>query len=180
MNFLLPSVIFSISGAVLFYFFGGNAFILLNSTMLVTFEGIIAAAILVRLNRGIPTIDWKSVDIDSTKTILDRFEDVARAYIYIMLIVCSSIFLILFLGFVQKYTFTYKIDITNGMSSFFGFLFGLLISRMAYVVWLDLDIVQLQKAVLLATAEAEEAKKQGIIANEKIDEMNAFRTKKGV
>lgn len=115
--------------------------------------------------------------MDSTRDILDRFEDVAKAYIYIMAIVCLSIFSILFLGFIHDHDFSYKTDVTNGLSSFFGFLLGLLMSRMAYVVWLDLDIVRLQKAVLLATAETEEGKKQALIASEKIDEMNASRTK---
>ena len=146
--------------------------------MLMAFEGIMAAAILVRLNRGIPTVDWKSVDIEHTKELLNRLESAAKDYVALIFLIFLSIIILLFLLFSKNYVYQNQEFIEKIISTVFGFLFGLLLSRMGYVVWLDLDIVRLQKAVLISSAEAEDGKKQTLTANEKIDKMNTNRLKK--
>lgn len=175
MNFLLLSVVTSIVGGVAFFFFGRSGAMTANASILLSFQTIIVAAVLVRLNRGVPSLDWKSVDLQPIKNLLDRLEQVSKVYIVVVFATLVSIILLISVLYLQRVEFLYKENVVDGISISFGALFGLLISRMAYVVWLDLDIVRLQRAVILSAAETDSQKKQAAIAAEKINRVSDAR-----
>lgn len=68
--FLIISIVLMIVGATVFAGFGGRAVLTQNVPAVFALQGIIAAALLVRLNRGIPTIDWKSVDVTDVEALV--------------------------------------------------------------------------------------------------------------
>lgn len=175
MNFMVLSVVLSALGGVAFYFFGQAGAMSANASILLSFQAIIAAAVLVRLNRGVPSLDWKSVDVDPVKNLLDRLEEVAKVYIVVVATTLISILMIISVLYLDQLEFKYKSLAINITSSAFGALLGLLISRMTYVVWLDYDIVRLQRAVILSAAESDEAKKQAKIAEEKLKSITGAR-----
>ena len=175
MNFLLLTLALSVISSVSFYFFGHSGAMSAYASILLSFEGIIGAAVLVRLNRGVPSVDWKSVDVDATKRLLNRLEDVARVYILIVAATLLSVVTLLVILYIDKTSLTNKGSYISILSAVFGGIFGLIVSRMTFVVWLDYDIVRLQKAVILSAAEAEERQKQGKVADDKLQSMNNAR-----
>lgn len=175
MNFFLLSIITSALGAVSFFFFGKSGAMASNASILLSFQTIIVAAVLVRLNRGVPSLDWKSVDVQPIKNLLDRLEEVSKVYIVVVFTTLISIIFLISILYLEKISFSYKSYFVNSISTAFGALLGLLISRMAYVVWLDLDIVRLQRAVILSAAETDSQKKQKAIAEEKIKTVSQTR-----
>ena len=62
MNFFALSLLFMAAGGSAFGLLGGDNPVGLNASSLLSVVSIMSAAILVRLNRGIPTVDWKIVD----------------------------------------------------------------------------------------------------------------------
>jgi hypothetical protein len=107
--------------------------------------------------------------------LLNRLQDVARVYVAVVIIAALSILALFAALFVDKLSFAAKPETMLWLATAFGALLGMLLSRMAYVVWLDLDIVQLQKRIILSAAQAEQAKEQTRIAEEKIAVMGAMR-----
>lgn len=173
MNFLAVSIMTAILGGIGFYF--GRNEVSANASMLLTFQGIIAAAVLVRLNRGVPSLDWKAVQFQAVERLLERLEDIAKSYIAVVIINAISIAILLFIQFYHNPQYPYSANIIMTLSTIFGALLGLLLGRMAHVVWLDLDIVRLQKAVILSAAESENKKIQIANAAEKMSKMDKVR-----
>lgn len=163
----------AILGGIGFYL--GRDEVSSNASMLLTFQGIIAAAVLVRLNRGVPSLDWKAVKYDAVEKLLQRLEDIAKSYIAVVIINAISIFILIFIQFYNKPEYLYSEKVIMILSTIFGCLLGLLLGRMTHVVWLDLDIVRLQKAVILSAAESENKKTQILSASEKLSEMEKVR-----
>jgi hypothetical protein len=174
-NFLALTVLSGLLSALGFYFLGGSGVVTGGAPMLLSFEAIIVAAVLVRLNRGVPSLDWKYVDTGALERLLSRLEDVAKVYIAVVLVATLSILILLAVVFIDKLTFVGKAETMLWLSTAFGGLLGVLLSRMAYVVWLDLDIVRLQKRVIISAAEAEQAKEQTKLAQDKLAAIGATR-----
>ena len=175
MNFLALTLVSGLLSALAFYFLGGSGVVTNGASMLLSFEAIIAAAVLVRLNRGVPSLDWKSVDRETLDRLLNRLEDVAKVYVAVVVIAAISILTLLAAVFVDKLTFAAKPETVLWLSTAFGALLGVLLSRMAYVVWLDLDIVRLQKNVIISAAEAEQTRAEARLAENKITAIGATR-----
>jgi len=175
MNFLIISLISSTIGGVAFFFIGDAGLMTANASILLSFEAIIAAAVLVRLNRGVPSLDWKSVDVEAADRLLRRLEEVAKVYIALIAMTLVSIVIILAILYVGTLQFDYKQNVIIGLSTVFGVILGVVLGRMTYVVWLDLDIVRLQSAVILSAAKAEDAKKQVEAASGKLAAIEAAR-----
>lgn len=175
MNFLALTVVCGLLGGLAFYFLGGSGVIVDGAAMLLAFEAIIVAAVLVRLNRGVPSLEWKYVNADALESLLSRLEDIAKVYIAVVLLATVSILVLLAVVFIENLTFAAKAETVLWLSAAFGALLGILLSRMAYVVWLDFDIVRLQKQVIISAAEAEQAKEQTKVAEDKITSIAATR-----
>jgi hypothetical protein len=153
----------------------GSGFIVQYISALLAVVSIMAAAILVRLNRGVPSVDWKSVEPDYLRNLLDGIERITRAYVITFVIALICVGTIFGVGIITSSQFIYKIQAAFAATSVFGVLFGLLSSRMVYIIWLDLDIVRLQRAVIMSAAENIEGEQQKKIADKKIDDMARVR-----
>ena len=175
MIFLALPLAVALALAVAFYTYLGGSFLVANVSPLLAVLSIFAAGILVRLNRGIPTIDWKSVDADATHRLLNQLEAVAKEYVAVFCIIVLSIVVVFAASFVDQSKIENAPRIQQWLAGSFGFLFGVLSGRMGYIVWRDLDIVRLQKAVILSAATEEVAKSELAAAQEKLTAMSAAR-----
>jgi ribosome-interacting GTPase 1 len=64
-----------------------------------------------------------------------------------------------------------NLKVSNVISGICGGVFGLSISRMAHLVWLDLDIVRLQRKVVESSAEQRQAGVEHQEAKAKVERM---------
>lgn len=137
---------------------------------MVTALSIIAAALLVRLNRGIPTIDWKAIAPDTRKKLTAQMEAIAKEYVVILGIAAALTILLVALQVVglEAIRTTWWVPAQAWTSALIGGLATLSVVRMAYVVWRDFDIVRMQRQALDAAADADQVQLEKTIADGKI------------
>lgn len=117
---------------------------------------IVTAAVFVRLNRGMPSLDWKSLDIDERKNLTSEIVSLTLEYTrivalnFLILVICvaGSIY-----GPEDRHNFPDLVS--RVLSAGMGFLLALAAARMSYVVWRDYDIVKLQKKLIDGAGEKE-------------------------
>lgn len=145
---------------------------------------IMAAAVLVRLNRTMPAIDWKILDKASRERLTSEVVALTEEYLWFLAVIGMLILGILAL-------------LVVGREAIFGVLAGptdpdrawywwwrrasagmigagstFVVVRMGYLVWRDLDIVRLQKHVIdLGAAQADQAAHEKLAA-EKLANMD--------
>ncbi|WP_193668262.1 hypothetical protein [Paracoccus kondratievae] len=107
------------------------------------------AAIFVRLNRGLPTLDWKSIPLDRRKRLSQAVYDVSAEYLGVLALagVCLATVLVM-IGSGLETFMLWPAWVRNSVGALLGFSLTLTATRMAYVVWRDLDIVMLQKTIV--------------------------------
>ena len=130
---------------------------------------IMAAAIFVRLNRGMPTLDWKTVTPANRKKLTSSVVSLAKDYLVGLILAFSTILMIMIL------TSMTAVDVKAlpvlVQQCLVGTFIGLaLLSTvwMGYVIWRDYDIVQLQKRVIDEAAENEEFDQNRKLADTRI------------
>jgi hypothetical protein len=141
---------------------------------------IMGAAILVRLNRGMPTLDWKSLDSGQRGRLTAKIVELTLEYVVIL--AANAILLI---GLVSL-TVIGKADIAARwlpiterlVSAGIGGLIALCLARMTYVVWRDYDVVRLQKAVIDAASLKEDQELQTKASVEKVTAMRGAGLRK--
>lgn len=142
---------------------------------MITALSIIAAAILVRLNRGMPTLEWKSLDALERSQITSKIVDLSREYAFFLGFVACA------LGGLVALTVVGKDEIKSDWPVFaqhlttclLGAMVGLSAARMGYVVWRDYDIVSLQKVLVDKTASREALDSEVAQAAEKVTDIRA-------
>lgn len=147
---------------------------------LIVASSIMAAAVLVRLNRGMPTLDWKGSRPEDRNKLTT--EIVALSIEYGRIIGIAALLLI---GLVSL-TVVGKTDAQTFWpewarrlaSGAIGGLTMLCVARMAYVVWRDIDVVRLQKALIDGAAIKEEVEAQAKLAEKKGEEIKASDLRK--
>jgi hypothetical protein len=131
-----------------------------SAKSLLTVLAILAAGVLVRLNRGLPTIDWSKVNPESRGDLVKKMRDISVEYgitlaqigvLLVGLLASEMIDLP-----VAGYGF-YDIPplIRAIVSGFAGGSLIFVFSRMVYIVWRDIDIVELQADVITEAATSE-------------------------
>lgn len=132
---------------------------------------IMAAAIFVRLNRGMPTLDWKTIAPTNRNKLTAAVVSLARDYLVGLGLAFSTILMIMVL------TSMSAVDVKNlpevvQQCVVAGFVSLALMSVvwMGYVIWRDYDIVQLQKRVIDEAAQNEEIEQNRKLAETKIVE----------
>ena len=131
---------------------------------------IMIAAVFVRLNRGMPTLEWKSLELVKRSHLTAQFVSLTKEYIAILVINASLLaYLIILLSIENGNTlgkFPPLVNMTaSGIS---GLMLGLALSRMGYVLWRDLDIVRLQKELIDNSAAREIGELETKSVNERI------------
>src|SRR5919106_1273343 len=121
---------------------------------------IMIAAILVRLNRGMPSLEWKSLDPSKRADLTGSIVALTREYGWIVAILGALLAGLIALSVVgQDDIAALWPPLAQRIAA--GTVGGgivLSVSRMGYVIWRDLDIVQLQKRLIddLAAKDAVE------------------------
>lgn len=132
-----------------------------SAKSVLTIFAIFAAAILVRLNRGMPTIDWSKVDAEDRGELVAQIQKLAREYGVTLIFVGIALGFFLILDRANGDAPLAK-AITNSskmvriiVSAGAGAIISFVLVRIAYVVWRDIDIVDLQAGVVSQAANAE-------------------------
>lgn len=145
---------------------------------LTTALSIMAAALLVRLNRGMPSLEWKSMEPDRRPVVTAGILRVSRQYLYIVALTAVTLAVIVSLSAGKVIVFpqpgfgpAWPLWATRTASGLVGGLVALVLSRMAYVLWRDYDIAVLQARLIEITAERDATEAQAKIAEERLKGM---------
>ena len=140
---------------------------------------IMIAAIFVRLNRGMPTLEWKSADPEERTALTTRIVELAIEYAWIVGINAVTLVGLVTLSVIGKTDATQWPDWAQRTASgAVGGIWTLSIARMAYVVWRDIDIVRLQKRLIDGTAARDTRDAQGAIAEQRIASIRSAGARK--
>ncbi|HWJ74671.1 MAG TPA: hypothetical protein VNX29_16030 [Kaistia sp.] len=141
---------------------------------MVTALSIMIAAVFVRLNRGMPALEWKSVDPAERRNLTAAVVQVAVEYAWIVAVSGTAVAALLTLSIVGKADAAHWPEVYQTMTSgLIGAVVGLTCSRMAYVVWRDIDIVRLQKRLIDGIAERDATGAQAAMAEDKVTSIRA-------
>ena len=135
---------------------------------------IMVAALFIRLNRGMPTLEWKNLEPKDRKGLTAAIVRLTTEYGTIIAIIAVTLTAIVSLSvFGSAEAFGWSVWLRRVISGVLGGLLGLAVARMAYVVWRDIDIVRLQKQLIDGMAEKEENEQQVALADEKVRKFKA-------
>jgi len=141
---------------------------------LTTALSIMVAAVFVRLNRGMPTLEWKSLDPDDRRGLTAAILRVTTEYGWIIGIVAVVLAGLVTLSVIGKVDASVWPGWARRVASgVVGGLISLCAARMAYVVWRDIDIVRLQKRLIDGTASRESTEQQAKLADDKVASIRA-------
>jgi hypothetical protein len=135
---------------------------------------IMAAAVFVRLNRGMPTLDWKSLTAAERVSLTKSILDLTRDYVHILCINTAAIIYVIALSALGKGDALllpcYAQRTLVGIFIFILIVAGI---RVGYVVWRDFDIVRLQKKLIDDSGLRDEQEAARKAAAEKVAAMRA-------
>ncbi len=140
---------------------------------------IMTAAIFVRLNRGMPTLDWKPLTVRERKRLTEAVLDLTAEYTFIVAL--NAALLVVFVVcsvYGDSYWRAFPAWMSMTLSGLLGGLLALAACRMAYVVWRDYDVVRLQKVLIDQSGEREETARQAKAAEEALAAMRAKKLRK--
>lgn len=141
---------------------------------LVVALSIMVAAVFVRLNRGMPTLDWKSLDPDKRKDLTASIVGVTGEYGWIIginSVVLAGLVTLSAIG--QADVALWPDWGQSAASGAVGGLASLCVARMTYVVWRDIDIARLQKRLIDQAADREIDERERALAEEKAANIRA-------
>ena len=140
---------------------------------------IMTAAVFVRLNRGMPTLDWKTLEIGERKRITSAIEGLTLQYVYIVGINAAVLCVAAVCAvYDDAYWLSFPPMMGQLLSAAWGFFLALAASRMAFVVWRDYDVVRLQKRLIDAAGDREETEKQAKRAADNVVGMQSAALRK--
>ena len=130
---------------------------------------IMVAAVFVRLNLGMPTLEWKSVDPAERNKLTSAVLAVTIEYAWIIGVNATALAgLVALLGVGRTDASSWPEWGQRLVSGVIGGAIGLCVARMGYVVWRDIDIVRTQKHLVDATANKEIGDGEQLLAEAKI------------
>lgn len=149
-------------------------------TPIITALSIMVAAVFVRLNRGIPALEWKSVDPNQRKQLTSQIVALSEEYGRIIAINTAVLAGLLALTVVGKdeVAARWPLWTQHLAAGAIGGAGALCVARMVYVVWRDIDVVRLQKRLIDDAASQELAEQQSKLANDKIESIRAAGIRK--
>jgi hypothetical protein len=138
---------------------------------------IMSAGLLVRLNRGMPNLDWKSLDTNDRKILTQKIVELTREYMLVLALHALALLSLLFLA--VRNSATPEGYAQRGAMAFAGGLLALCGARMAYIIWRDYDIVRLQKKLIDDSADKEAIEKATQDALAKVSSIQASGLRAG-
>lgn len=146
---------------------------------LVVALSIMVAAIFVRLNRGMPTLEWKSLEPVERQALTGMIVALSGEYALIVLVDALALCGLVALTVVGRSEIGHWSNNAQCLvSGLIGALIALSIARMAYVIWRDFDIVKLQKHLIDTSAQSEAVASQAKASNEKISDIRSAGLRK--
>ncbi|MCG2841043.1 hypothetical protein L6Q21_08615 [Sandaracinobacter sp. RS1-74] len=135
---------------------------------------IMVAAVFVRLNRGMPALEWKSLDPDKRKELTASIVSVTTEYGWIIGINAVALAGLVTLSVIGATDAAlWSEGVRRIVAGTVGGLVTLCAARMAYVVWRDIDIVRLQKHLIDGAASRETDERERALADDKLASMRA-------
>jgi hypothetical protein len=130
---------------------------------------VIVAAIFVRLNRGMPSLEWKSLEREKRTILTTKIVELSKEYVAIVAITGIALIALVTLVVIGKDAISVlSATVQKLISAGVGTLFSLCLARMSYVVWRDCDIMELQKYLIDNVTERDERELETKSANAKI------------
>jgi hypothetical protein len=147
---------------------------------MITALSIMVAAVFVRLNRGMPTLEWKSVDPEERKQLTSRIVALSKEYGSIIAINAAVLIGLVTLLVVGKTEVAahWPLWVQRLAAGAIGGTGALCIARMAYVIWRDIDVVTLQKRLIDGTATRESTEIETKSADDKVAMIRAAGLRK--
>lgn len=140
---------------------------------------IMVAAVFVRLNRGMPSLEWKSTDPERRANLTQKLYELSIEYGLIIAVNFVTLAGLVVLSVIGKdVAGTWAPWVQRIAAGGVGFMFALSAARLAYVVWRDIDIVRLQKELIDKAASTESAQAESQSADEKVTAMRAAGLRK--
>ncbi len=140
---------------------------------------VIVAAVFVRLNRGMPSLEWKSLEREKRTILTAKIVDLSKEYVTIVAINGIALIALVTLVVVGKNAICVLSENNQQLiSAFVGGLFSLCIARMSYVVWRDCDIMELQKYLIDNVADQDAKELEIKSADAKVSDMKAAGLRK--
>jgi hypothetical protein len=136
---------------------------------------IVIAALLVRLNRGMPSLEWSALEVFQRTQLTTRVVELSLEYCRIVAINAFSLVLLVSLTVVGKDDIRGKWPSWTQQTTAgaIGALIALGVVRMAYVVWRDYDIVKLQKYLIDTLAARRAMEDESRAAADKIADIRS-------
>lgn len=130
---------------------------------------IMVAAVFVRLNRGMPTLEWKTLDPVKRKDLTASIVRVTTEYGWIIGINAVALAGLVSLSVIgTSDAALWPEGVRRAVAGAVGGIVTLCAARMAYVVWRDIDIVRLQKRLIDGAASRESDERERALADEKV------------
>lgn len=135
---------------------------------------IMIAAVFVRLNRGMPTLEWKSVDPDGRKKLTASVLELTKEYGAIIGVGAVALVGLVTLSAIGKedaarWTFLVQRLVSGSL----GAVVSLCVARMSYVVWRDIDVVRLQKHLIDGLGDKESLEREDALAGTKVADIRS-------
>lgn len=135
---------------------------------------IMVAAVFVRLNRGMPTLEWKSLDPEKRTVLTSSIVSLTTEYGWIIGINAVVLAGLVMLSVIGKTDAGLWAEwVRRFISGAIGGSMSLCSARMAYVVWRDIDIVRLQKRLIDGAAARESNERESTLAESKVASIKA-------
>ncbi|VXC84432.1 hypothetical protein [Sphingomonas sp. AX6] len=143
-------------------------------TPLITALSIMVAAVFVRLNRGMPSLEWKSLDPGERQGLTTAILHVTTEYGWIIGIIATVLVGLVTLTVIGKADAAIWPEwIRRTTSGAVGSFISLCAARMGYVVWRDIDVVRLQKRLIDGAGSRESFEQQENLADGKVANIRA-------
>lgn len=135
---------------------------------MITALSVMTAALLVRLNRGMPSLDWKTIEPEKRSGLTAAIYQVTKEYAQIAALNAILLVALVWLVVLGKACIMANLSpmAQSVVSSLLGAGLTASLGRMSYVVWRDVDIVRLQRD-LIDTAAIKEIKAAELVEAER-------------
>lgn len=140
---------------------------------------IMVAAVFVRLNRGMPSLEWKSLDPEKRKELTSSIVSLTAEYGWIIGINAAALLGLVTLSVVGSDEAALWPEVGRRIAaSVIGGALALCAARMGYVVWRDIDIVRLQKRLIDGAADKEALEREVAAADQKVMEFKSANVRR--